>query len=392
MTRRGLWVAIAAVILFVMADFTQTGWVQLADSLLWSILIVSLVIPWASASRVRVRYAAAPHSYRRQAGFTEGDNITYEVEVTNPWPWPIFGLVVQGEVRINGEKAPPIRHYLPFVGPLRSVRITGVKPLERRGLHEIPALTIESSAPFGLCRRRRTIDLGFSIIVYPSSHPLGSSADQRPTAGSVVLPLPQRWGEEISGSRPYAPGDLARDIHWRNYARTGKLMSRAFVATTAHTVVITLGTAPSLSAPAFEDLIRLAAGAAERWTAGGQHIRIQQGPVGLDLSRQEALQRLALLRRDDIGPLSHSLGAVTTDATVVAVLDASDITSSATLAHAAGRLPGIQALLLDTDGVLSNEASRNLTRAGVVVNIFPHPLKARTDPPQPQPELQEVAA
>ncbi len=100
--------------------------------------------------------------------------------------------------------------------------------VDRRGLHEFPPLQLESPAPFGLFRRRRTLNVPTRVLIYPEVKPIRRLAlfDRRPSA-LLSRPRPGT-GTELIGVRPYRTGDSPRHIHWRSVARVGQLISKEF--------------------------------------------------------------------------------------------------------------------------------------------------------------------
>ncbi len=375
MTRLGLGLAIAAGILFALAEFTRTGWLQLADSLLWAIIVLGVLLPWLSVARLRVSCRLAPpKGVTPSPGPMQGQQAALELEVRNPWPAPRFGLVVQGVLQVNGKRHRPIKLYVPFVAPFGTVRVVAPLPLERRGLHALGGMSVTSEAPFGLARRRRPFESPKALLVYPAPWALARAEAERFPAGPTPQSRPVRWGEEVSGSRPYAPGDLARDIHWRNYARTGRLMTRSYVTSVAPEPVLVL-TAPREQA-VLDDLMRLAAGAADLWPRESGRVRLQHGPQEVTLSREDLLRRLALLEGEFVPPASDSLNAVSPEATVVAVAWAGDEEAIAALGAAARRVAMVRVLLLAPGGEHAGApaAAAALARMGATVAVSQHPL------------------
>ncbi len=382
MTRRGLVLILAALVLFVLADFTRTGWVQLSDALLWGAIILSLVLALTSVPAISMSYRLGRGPGTGSAP-TEGEDGGFAVTVRNRLPWPRFGLLVTADLLVNGAAGQSVRLYIPYVGPWATVTVDGALPLARRGLHEVHGLTVESEAPFGLFRRRRRVAGHASLLVYPTPHTLDPQKKERLTSGEIPLPRSARWGEEASGSRPYAPGDLARDVHWRNFARTGLLMTRSYVATITPSPVLVYST-EARQAEVLDDVVRLVAGAARLWSQGDNVILLQNGTTQISLSWDDLLRHLALATPGGTAPIGESLRALAPDATVIAVLTASDTRGIASITSNVTRVAGMRVLLLDDspEGSAGLAAAVSLGQAGAVVHSFRSPLStaAHTEP------------
>ena len=377
MTRRGIVLVIAAAVLFVLADFTRTGWVQLSDALLWGAIVLSFVLAMTSVPAISVTYRLA----RRPGagpGPTEGDDGVFAITVRNRLPWPRFGLLIKRDLLVNGGAGQTLRLYIPFVGPWATATVDGVLPLVRHGLHEVHGLTVQSEAPFGLFRRRRRIAGHASLLVYPAPHPLDPQEKERLTSGEAPLPRSARWGEETSGSRPYAFGDLARDVHWRNFARTGQLMTRSYVATITPSPELVYS-AEARDTEILDDVVRLVTGAARLWSQGDNVILLQSGTTQLSLAWEDLLRHLALATPGSVAPVGESLRALAPDATVIAVLPASDTRGIASVASHLTRVAGMRVLLLDDspEGATGLAVAASLGQAGAVVHRVRAPLSSK---------------
>jgi uncharacterized protein (DUF58 family) len=247
-----------------------------------------------------------------------------------------------------------------------------------RGLHTAQGLVVESDAPFGLFRRQRRFGGEASLLVYPAPYPLDADEAKRLMAGLDMRPIPVRRGEEVSGSRPYAIGDVARDIHWRNSARTGRLMTKSFTTTASEAPVLTLGTAPQAEAT-LDDMVRLAAGLGQLWTRGGGQVRLHTGPQGRELGWGGLLRELALTSTPTLPPLSVSLRAIASGSNAVAIVSASDRAGIEGLLRAAPRMASLRVLLLTSTGQEQDSpanAVSTLEQAGARVSLFTGPLPA----------------
>ena len=141
-TRRGIGFTLAAVGLFVMGDITRTGWVQIADSLFWGALVIS--VPLALMSSGGLSFTPGLHRMARTSapGATQGEEAEVVIDVRNRRPWPRFGLTFTYDLQVNDvlmtqRTQDRVKLHLPFLGPFAHVAVRGQLPLRRRGLHRL---------------------------------------------------------------------------------------------------------------------------------------------------------------------------------------------------------------------------------------------------------------
>lgn len=112
----------------------------------------------------------------------------------------------------------------------------------RRGRYRLGPLTIELGDPLGLFRYRR-VDAGTrEMLIYPPLARLPALERPRGQRGGAaradrfnVVPTPS-----AASVREYRPGDPLGFVHWRSFARTGKLMVKEFDQEVAGAVWIIL--------------------------------------------------------------------------------------------------------------------------------------------------------
>ncbi len=96
----------------------------------------------------------------------------------------------------------------------------------RRGLHTLPALTVQTLFPMGAFRVWSVWRPAAQVLVWPapetSPPPLPPG---QPTAGAGIASGARAAGE-FDGVRAYRPGDGMRLIVWKKFARAGELVSR----------------------------------------------------------------------------------------------------------------------------------------------------------------------
>jgi uncharacterized protein (DUF58 family) len=181
-------------------------------------------------------------------------------------------------------------------------------PSNRRGVLTLSGVTVWCQDPFGLAARRVAVAPPAHVIVYPA--PTESGGDQprrgarpgRHPESGATLPTNALSGDELSGLRPYAPGDRLTRLHWPSLARAGELLVREFVEPDSGSLSLLVDLRPSAhTAETFERTIASAAGmgtqalargvTVELCTSAGDRLTIPVGTAG----RQTLLRALALL-------------------------------------------------------------------------------------------------
>jgi uncharacterized protein (DUF58 family) len=111
-----------------------------------------------------------------------------------------------------------------------------------RGLYELGPVRVTSRDPFGFFKYTRTFGEQVGILVYPNARELPNF--YIPPAN---LPGEGRFRHRthnvtpnVSGIRPYEPGDSYNRVHWRATARTGELMVKQFELDPASDIWIVL--------------------------------------------------------------------------------------------------------------------------------------------------------
>jgi len=98
----------------------------------------------------------------------------------------------------------------------------------RRGLWALGPLTVTTTDPFGLVRRRQEFGDARPITVVPEVVAIPALRDRAGIAGGTAQTSSQRLGQGADNLTPrrYVSGDSMRRIHWRATAHRGDLMVR----------------------------------------------------------------------------------------------------------------------------------------------------------------------
>jgi uncharacterized protein (DUF58 family) len=93
----------------------------------------------------------------------------------------------------------------------------------RRGLLKPPRILVKSVYPLGLIRAWSWVDLDLRCPVYP--HPTAMDVAWQGQDDSVLYEANHMANDELANIRHWRHGDTPRQVLWKAYARTGKLMS-----------------------------------------------------------------------------------------------------------------------------------------------------------------------
>jgi len=160
---------------------------------------------------------------------------------------PKADVIVANEVFRDPEKGSETlyeRLYaLSFVGWRRSVRFKDEWKARRRGILEIPSSLVRSGDGFGLCaEEKRFFFCGPKrVVVYPRL--------ARTSPDSILIDMWDTRSESygflkdrtvIKSVRDYLPGDAARDLNMRLYARGQEMKTNVFESVKPDTVLFAL--------------------------------------------------------------------------------------------------------------------------------------------------------
>lgn len=201
---------------------------------------------------------------------TAGRPARFAYEVTNGKRRLSSWALTVGEV---GRTAEGFLAAVP-AGETRMARVE--ERFERRGVHALEGIVVQTTFPFGFFRKGRILEVPGALVVRPR-------ADLR-------VRRPRRGGDRAGGSggdalaragargefrslREYRAGDDPRDIHWRSSARLGTPVVREYEREEAESLWICLDLAHPPS-DRVEAAIEVAASLAARAVARGERFAL----------------------------------------------------------------------------------------------------------------------
>ena len=239
------WLLLAAILLIISIAIDQ---VALA-------LVSLLFLLTGLVSRLWARYCLRRLDYRRRLSQDHvffGDEISFEIELTNRKPLPLPWLHIEDELpeqvtllKGKTQESSEDRVILNNIMPINMYhRITRRFPVlcSQRGCFVFGPTRLKSGDLFGFFRRSLNIDTTDTLMVYPRLVPLEE----------LGIPSHQFFGDIrlrqhlfqdpvlTAGVREYAPGDSLKRIHWKSTARLGRLQTKQFEPTTTVDISIFL--------------------------------------------------------------------------------------------------------------------------------------------------------
>ena len=147
--------------------------------------------------------------------------------------------------------------------PARSSRQVRMRCLPvRRGELRFEAVTLGRVEPLGLMKANRRHRLEESLVVMPRTHPVAPlqlGGGRRLQPGGVAFAGRVGDAEEFVSLRDYRPGDTPRRIHWKAWARTGRLVVKEYQDEFFVRHALLLDTFPPGDEAPFEAAVALAA-------------------------------------------------------------------------------------------------------------------------------------
>lgn len=129
-----------------------------------------------------------------------------------------------------------------FLGAFKQIRRRHTVTCLHRGEYQLKSVALTAGDLFGAGLSTRQLDIECPLTVYPRL--LGEEELPQPAnrwQGEVTV---KRWIQPdpflLSGIREYRPGDMMRDVHWRQTARTGQMQVKTHDYTSEARLMVVL--------------------------------------------------------------------------------------------------------------------------------------------------------
>lgn len=120
---------------------------------------------------------------------------------------------------------------LPAIAPGATVRVKIDSKVVRRGWIRFQRTQILRPDPLGLFRARLNLDSRAALLALPRRYSVPNirmQSERHYQKGGVSLALAVGDSQEFATLRDYRPGDPRRHIHWRSFAKSGRLIVKQY--------------------------------------------------------------------------------------------------------------------------------------------------------------------
>lgn len=208
------WFAIALVCSVLIGKFVSPmGWVL--ASMIGGVIAAGVVWPWLAVRAADCSLAPV------LGAIAEGDRCELKLLVRNRFPFPLWGLAVEGYLDREGDDAAPTLALACVPMWSDAEYRIGVQP-ELRGRYPLVRPQIACSMPLGIWTARRAMRESLPLTVHPK---VSRIADEPELTGVTAADAgdgqrPGQCGEPI-GLREFRGGDRLRHVNWVQTARSG---------------------------------------------------------------------------------------------------------------------------------------------------------------------------
>lgn len=152
----------------------------------------------------------------------ENEDVQTILSLTNFWPWPVWGVVVEMDSELSGD-VPISLSRVP--GMCKSEFAWKCRPASR-GVFPKGKIRLRTAFPFGIWTSYRELVVEQSLIVWPQTVGLVNVPEHSENSRLGHGQASQQMGDEGEwmGVRPYRPGDSLRQVHWQQTARRESLV------------------------------------------------------------------------------------------------------------------------------------------------------------------------
>lgn len=204
------------VLMFVTAINYQNNLLFSFSCLLVGLFVSAIAFTYANLSGVRITAGSSDSVF-------EGENAVLNIELS-------AGSSVNKQGLKIGFSRSSVYH-LDEVGHSKHV-VLACAAL-KRGRLQVPKLTVFSHYPLGLLRCWSWVKLDFHVLVYPKPVFVpfkfkDGVLDEDPNQMDTVSLVKGQAADDFYGFKHYQSGDSLKHIAWRQYAKTGQLLTKEF--------------------------------------------------------------------------------------------------------------------------------------------------------------------
>jgi len=291
-TKVGVWFVLLTLLVGVAGTNTGNNALYMVLAVMLATLVVSGVLSRNNVRLIEVKVATPDELFADTPA-------SFELSVLNHGRYLSRYLVV---VSLGDDPSSALISYLPRAGGCQgTIELTPKK----RGAYRLDSAHLVSLFPLGFFRKGSRQKLDRDLIVFPRLRRIEAPGVD---SSSAVGDLPSRkpgWGHEIHSLRAMRPGDDPRRIHWKQSARTGRMIYLEREAEENRRVSIVLDNALDLSDGAaaeerLEERISEAASSALEYLKLNYEVELitRTATVGFGSGRRQrrrVLEALALL-------------------------------------------------------------------------------------------------
>ncbi len=272
-TKVGFWYVFFALVVGLAAANTGNNALYLVEALLLALLAISGLISRRNLAVLETTAEAPEEIYAKQPF-----SLKVAVRSRDRWLTKRLVVVTAGE---GGDS-----HLIARIDRRQTAELRLGMIFKRRGVHRIDAVRISSVFPLGLIFKSKRHPIDLEVLVFPEIYP--SEVRRLNAAGRAGEQTTQSpgWGHELLTLREFRPGDDPRGIHWKQSARTGRLIYQEREAEQGKRLSIIFDNAvgelhDSAAERRFERLVSEAASSAAHHLENGYEVQL--------VTRQEVL-------------------------------------------------------------------------------------------------------
>ena len=291
-TKVGLWFVLITLVVAIAATNSGNNALYVVWAVMLGILVVSGVISRGNVTKLDVGLLPPTEVFARRP-FRLGFSLKNRSRWVPRW-FLLFAISPEGQ--------PWLLPYLPRRG-------TGRGELElflpRRGQHTISAVHVSSLFPFGLFRKGARYRVSLEMLVFPHLFSATSADLSRDGDSGSESRRRAGWGHGLHSLRRFRAGDDPRGIHWKQTARTGKMIYMEREAEESQRLAILFDNgvgelSDEKDADRFEDLVSEAATLAVDYLERGYEVELVTRSkvlpfAGGSRQRGRVLEELALV-------------------------------------------------------------------------------------------------